>query len=236
MYRLIIEAEQKKNRQIYLNSQQIHYLQRVIRLKVGDRFIAMDGEGNSWLVSLEGDQALIREDYLNPSKELSYHLTLVTAIAKGDGFADLVRICTELGVSQIIPTLTQRTINQPSSNKVERWRKIAQEAVEQSEREIVPQILDPTPFNQVITQFTTNQSSNYICLARQKTPHLLSCLKKLTTNQIFIATGPEGGWTPEEIEIAITSGFQGVNLGQRILRSVTAPIMASSLVAAICES
>ena len=234
-YRLVIEPQQLNNQQIYLKVEQLHYLERVIRLKLGDRFIAMDGQGNSWLASLRGSQALILETLVTPVTELPWRLTLVTAIVKGDGFADIVRCCTELGVSEIIPTLTTRTVNQPSSHKVERWRKIAQEAVEQSERQIVPYIFDPISFSEVLKTVVLPENNNYMCVTRRTTPHLLGCLNQLNSHHIVVVTGPEGGWTTEEIEEAIASGCQEVNLGPRILRAVTAPIVASALVAARSE-
>ncbi|WP_034937913.1 16S rRNA (uracil(1498)-N(3))-methyltransferase [Gloeocapsa sp. PCC 73106] len=234
-YRLVIEPKQIQAQQIYLNLEQVHYLKRVVRLNQGDCFIAVDGEGNSWLASLDGNQAVIIESLLTPNTELPWSLTLVTAIVKGNGFDEIVRCCTELGVRVIIPTLTSRTLSQPSSHKVERWRKIAQEAVEQSERQIIPTILDPVPFTQVMGTLISREKSNYLCLTRQETPHLLTCLRESVGTEIVIATGPEGGWTATEIEEAIASGFQPVNLGNRILRAITAPIAATSLVAAVAE-
>lgn len=236
LYRIVIESEQVDHEQIYLKNEQLHYLERVVRLNLGDRFIAMDGRGNSWLVTLKDNLGVIISIFNTPLTELPWRLTLVSAIVKGDGFAEIVRCCTELGVSQIIPTLTTRTINQPSSNKVARWRKIAIEAVEQSERLIVPDISDPIPFEQVLTTVISPEKNNYLCVTRKNTPHLLNCLNELKSPEIVIMTGPEGGWTPQEIEKAIAAGCQGVNLGQRILRAVTAPIMATALVAARSES
>jgi len=236
LYRVVIEPQQRENQHIYLKIEQLHYLERVVRLNRGDRFLVMDGRGNCWLASLEGNQALIVENFTPPPNELPWSLTLVTAIVKGDGFSDIVRSCTELGVTRIIPTLTSRTLNQPSSNKVERWRKIALESVEQSERKILPQIITPMSFSEVLQRVVSPHSSNYICLARGDTPHLLQCLQQSSHTELIIATGPEGGWTTEEVSMAIAAGFQGVNLGKRILRAITAPIAAATLVAAVAES
>ena len=87
------------------------------------------------------------------------------------------------------------------------------------------------------------QQKKYICTARGDSPHLLACVsdQKYTVEQekpcqIWLATGPEGGWTEKEIELATEAGFQTVSLGKRILRSVTAPIFALSVVAAALES
>ena len=158
------------------------------------------------------------------------------ALPKGNGFDDVVRACTELGVANIVPVLSDRTLLNPSPQKLERWRRIAIEATEQSERTIIPTILEPTSFKAALSLFTTEQK--YICEGRGNNPHLLSYLQhqsKITNNQIIIAIGPEGGWTETELELAIASGYQPVSLGKRILRAITAPTVALSLISALHE-
>ena len=137
-------------------------------------------------------------------------------------------------MNQLQPLISDRTILKPSPNKLKRWRKIAQEAAEQSERQIVPHIFEPVKFIAAIKQNTSNQDK-YICVARGDTPTLWSCLQQQTPSEIVIATGCEGGWTDGEVEQAIAVGFQPVSLGNRILRAITAPIVASSIVTAIIE-
>jgi 16S rRNA (uracil1498-N3)-methyltransferase len=164
--------------------------------------------------------------------ELPVSITLIVALPKGNGFDEVLRCCTELGVTTIAPVLSDRTLLQPSPQKLERWRRIATEAAEQSERAFVPTILEPVAFSQSLS-FTN--SHKYICEARGNFPHLKDCLPEQRQGTIVIATGPEGGWTEQEIKSAIASGFQGVSLGRRILRAVTAPVVALSLVSAACE-
>jgi 16S rRNA (uracil1498-N3)-methyltransferase len=283
LQRLVISPPQRQNQQILLTDSQQHYLVRVLRLSKGDRFIAMDGQGNWWLSELMANltQATIIES-IPIQTELPCAITLIAAMPKGSGFEDIISSATELGVTCILPVKSDRTILNPSSRKLERWRRIAQEAAEQSERQIVPTILDPLDFTSAIKQGIDSTTHRYICVARGNVPHLLNCLPKLevidqgdgedkgdedgfsqirvTTNDnsetrpyiqnpvpdersegskrpiIAIVTGPEGGWTPQEIEQAIAAGFQPVSLGHRILRAVTAPLMALSLIAASLET
>lgn len=283
LQRLVISPTQRQNQQILLTESQQHYLVRVLRLTEGDRFIAMDGQGNWWLSELMANltQATIIES-IPIQTELPYVITLIAAMPKGSGFEDIISAATELGVTDIIPIKSDRTILNPSPRKLERWRRIAQEAAEQSERQIVPTIVDPLDFTSAIKQVIDSTTHRYICVARGNVPHLLNCLPKLevidqgdgenkgdeggfsnirvTTNDhsetnpyiqnpvpdersegskrpiITIATGPEGGWTPQEIEQAIAAGFQPISLGHRILRAVTAPLMALSLIAASLET
>lgn len=238
LQKLAIAPTQIKNDQIVLTNEQQHYLVRVLRLREGDRFIAIDS-GKWWLVSLEETTTTGKiEEALLLETELPVTVTLMIALPKGNAFDDVVRQVTELGVNCIAPVISDRTIINPSSQKIERWRRIAQEAAEQSERQIVPNILDPVSFSTALSETSVkNCQSKYICVTRSDSPHLLNCLQSLQNfpSSIVIATGSEGGWTEAEVEQALNCGFQPVSLGRRILRAVTAPVCALSLIAAVWE-
>ena len=231
MYRLVVKAEQIKSEQINLDSQQLHYLLRVLRLHNGDRFIALDGVGQSWLAEITDNSARIIEA-IAIQTELPVSLSLITALPKGSGYEQVLRCCTELGVSNFMPVISDRTIVKPKPNKVDRWRKIIIEAAEQSERQIVPNILEPVKFQKAIAQTKPTQNK-YICVARGDIPTLWQSMNAQTPSEIVIATGCEGGWTDDEIEQAISLGFQPISLGKRVLRAVTAPIAATSIVTAM---
>lgn len=226
---------------ITLTSEQQHYLSRVLRLKSGDRFVAIVPGDRWWLSSLErqpsGELAAIALESLDVRTELPIAITLIAALPKGNGFDEVVRSCTELGVSTIQPIASDRTLLSPSPQKLERWRRIILEAAEQSERQTLPFLHDPLPFAEAIARFQTLDRC-YICLARGDRPSLLRCLQTAnggTLETIAIAVGPEGGWTPTEVERAIAAGFQPVSLGRRVLRAVTAPIVALSAISALYE-
>lgn len=238
LQRIAIAPSQFQQGQILLTKDQQHYLGRVLRLREGDRFIAMDGKGKWWLAQLEGEQAQVLEP-LTVETELPISITLIVALPKGNGFDEVVRCCTELGVACIAPVLSDRTLLYPSPQKLERWRRIAAEAAEQSERSFVPTILEPVAFNTGLSSIMSDLSliniQKYICVARGDSPHLKDCLQHKQEGTIIVTTGPEGGWTAKEIESAIAAGFQPVSLGRRILRAVTAPVVALSLITAACE-
>lgn len=235
LQRITIAPSQLQNQQIFLTSQQQHYLMRVLRLQAGDRFIAMNGQGCWWLAKLEGEQAQILES-IAVQNELPVTVTLMVALPKGNGFDEVVRQATALGVTSIIPVISDRTLLHPSPQKLDRWRRIAAEAAEQSERQILPTILEPIPFT---TSLKLSQDSfpdsQYICVPRDSYPHLLECLQASKQKTIAIATGPEGGWTDAEVQQACAASFQPVSLGRRILTAVLAPIVALSVLAAAVE-
>ena len=250
LQRLAVTATQICDRTIDLTKEQQHYLNRVLRLQAGDRFIAMDGRGHWWSAVLEvretGLFASIAEE-IAVNRELPVQVTLMAALPKGNGFDEVVRQAAELGVASIVPVTSDRTLLKPSSQKVDRWKRIAAEAAEQSERQIVPTILEPLSFNIAVKD--CGQKYRFICVARGENRHLWDCLVSLEPPglplirgepdgeelSIVIATGPEGGWTDGEVERAIELGFEAVSLGSRILRAVTAPIVALSLVGAAFE-
>ncbi|MBK1987846.1 16S rRNA (uracil(1498)-N(3))-methyltransferase [Sphaerospermopsis aphanizomenoides BCCUSP55] len=233
LQRITINPSQLQQTQLLLTHQQQHYLFRVLRLQDGDKFIAMDGIGKWWLTQLTGETGQVLE-LLEVKTELPVSITLMVALPKGNGFDDVVRCCTELGVTCIIPVLSDRTLLNPSPQKLERWQRIASEAAEQSERAFVPTILEPVTFSSVLSECAANH--RYLCEARSDYPHLTKVLNNNhLSGEITIAIGPEGGWTDQEIEMAIDKSFQPVSLGRRILRAVTAPVVALSLIAAACE-
>ncbi|WP_293332807.1 16S rRNA (uracil(1498)-N(3))-methyltransferase [Microcoleus sp. CAWBG58] len=267
LQRLAINPAQMCDRTINLTVEQQHYLHRVLRLNQGDRFIAMDGRGHWWSAVLEAQEtgliASITEE-IAVNRELPATVTLIAALPKGNGFDEVVRQAVELGVTNIVPVTSDRTLLKPSPQKVDRWRRIAAEAAEQSERQIVPTVLEPIPFDLAVSDCC--QKHRFICVARGDNRHLWDCLignleppqpPLLRGEQdgekppqpplirgeqdyrgelsIVIAIGPEGGWTDGEVERAIEFGFEPVSLGRRILRAVTAPMVALSLVGAAFE-
>ncbi|MBF2027723.1 MAG: 16S rRNA (uracil(1498)-N(3))-methyltransferase [Oscillatoriales cyanobacterium C42_A2020_001] len=241
LQRLVIDPARIQSPTIWLTADQHHYLTRVLRLKAGDHFVAMDGQGHSWLVTLElthPPQASIVET-VEVQTELPIAITLVVALPKGNTLDDVVRQATELGVSCIAPVISDRTLLNPSSQKLERWRRIAQEAAEQSERQQVPTILEPIAFTDHLQKVAQSSlaSPHYLCATRHNAPHLLPLLSSHSypPPALSIAIGPEGGWTEPELNDAIAAGYQPVSLGSRILRAVTAPIVALSMIVAVYE-
>jgi 16S rRNA (uracil1498-N3)-methyltransferase len=230
LQRITIQPSQFQDSQIALTPQQQHYLLRVLRLREGDKFIAMDGIGKWWLAQLAGEQAQVLES-LGVETELPVAITLMVALPK-NGFDDVVRACTELGVACILPMLSDRTLLNPSPQKLERWRRIAAEAAEQSERAFVPTILEPVPFSTALQECTVKH--RYICEARGDYPHLKNVISS-TSGEIAIAIGPEGGWTAKELEIALKAEFEPISLGRRILKAVTAPVFILSLLGSFFE-
>lgn len=237
MQRITLTPDQTVSDTLYLTRDQTHYLQRVLRLKAGDKFIAQDGQGQQWqsqLGTVPG-QALILAKLIPAKRPAS--LELAAALPK-TGFDDVVRQATELGVTHIQPLLSKRTLLNPSPKKLERWQRIAQEASEQCERSYVPAIAPPVKLARWLQQ-ESKYTGNYFCVARVNAPGLLPCVQALLSDfpqqSIRVVIGPEGGWTAEEITDAIAYGYQETSLGSGILRATTASLTALAIISSVRE-
>ncbi len=233
MQRLVVsEAQFADVSRVNLTAEQRHYLLSVLRLRAGDRLIVLNGLGPAWVGELTETEEIQLIESQHLQTECPIPVKLVAALPK-NGFDEVVRCCTELGVTQIYPVISERTILKPSENKLKRWRKIATEAAEQSERAIVPKIETPQPFLTLLETLSPEQT--YLCGAREKSLHLLDALPKTLPPEITVLIGPEGGWTETEIQKAIAKNIPVVSLGSSILRAVTASITAIALVNSYCR-
>lgn len=239
LQRITLDSEQVLSDTLQLTPAQQHYLCRVLRLKSGDRFLALNGKGQQWLATLTDTDAIAQiVSQIAPPEPQAPPVMLLAALPKGNGFDEVVRQATEIGVAQIVPIISERTLLRPSAQKLNRWHRIATEAAEQSERLVVPAISTPMSFGDSLKLKAS--AVGLICVARSP---------KLTANEpvppvalshyltqhdwpspLAIAIGPEGGWTRAEVEAAIAVDYHPVTLGSSILRAVTASIVALALV------
>ena len=196
------------------------------------------------LVSLDIAEIIAK---LENNSELVTQITLGIAMPKGSNIESVIRQTTELGVRQIVPLFSDRTILKPDNEigkqKRDRWQRIAEEAAELSLRNYVPEISLPQTFRSWLSEIANSSSPilKYICVTSPDAPHLLidlqkTSLQKTDYQQIAIATGCEGGWTAKEEQIAIAAGFVAVSLGDRVLSAVTAPVVALSIVSAFLDT
>lgn len=235
MQRLTVAPSQIQAQRLILTPEQYHYLRRVLRLGVGDRFVAIDGAGRAWEASLLDAEAQIITAIDLPTRELPVTVHLAIAMPKGNGLDDVVRACTELGAHHFHPVTSDRTLLQPSTSRQQRWQKIAQEATEQCERAVTPQVHPALPWREVMAQA---QGCRYLCVTRHPAPSLFGALRGLelaALGDLWLAIGPEGGWSDREVAQGVNLGWQTISLGPRILRTITAPVAAMAALGAFWE-
>ena len=169
-------------------------------------------------------------------------VTLVMAVYKFDHLEWAIEKATELGVAAVAPVIARRTdkhLAEAAKARVERWRRIVQEAAQQSRRSDVPAVYDPTLLS---TRVRAASEATRIVLAEQeRTTTLRNALDEALAAAetemptLEIAVGPEGGWAPEEEALFDANGWRAASLGPRILRAETAAISALAVVASYLE-
>ena len=234
MPRIYIPPERIGDEGISLQSKEARYILAVLRLGPGDEVTVFDGEGREYRTALfddyEGGVYLSIQEELNPERESPVRITLGQGLLKGEKMKFVIQKATELGVDRIIPLVSSRSIplveGERETLRIERWRRIAQEAAKQCGRTVVP---DVTQIHELDDFFSQGEGTRMILWEEEPTP-LREVIEKIDPKRgITLLIGPEGGFSEDEVSTAQGSGFLVAGLGQRILRAETASLSVLSI-------
>jgi 16S rRNA (uracil1498-N3)-methyltransferase len=214
-----------------LLEQEFLHATKVLRHKVGDMIHCIDGLGTRYDAVIETIEknslsAKIIETHVQdlPKTPVSIAISLTKT---ADRFEHFLEKSTELGISEILPMVTQRTVSRPNlhkrEGKNERWEKIILSACKQSQRYHCPTLHPIQRFADVLKRTDDLKLIPYEFSTKQGLPSMIA-------KRVLFLIGPEGGFTPEEVVIAKTHGFKEISFGKTILRVDTAGIFALSLV------
>ena len=191
----------------------------VLRMADGDRLVLLPGDGSQALCRLDGADCVVEERSAVAS-EPRHRLAVAQALLKGDALEEVVQHATEIGVAAFQLIVTERCVaREISPRRLERLRAIAREAAEQSERGIVPPIAEPVPLREAL------QPGSVLLYER----HDGTRLAALEPPPVVII-GPEGGFSPAEVDAAGQAGVTIASLGPRILRSQTVAVAAAAVI------
>lgn len=220
LHRFYTDRDLPKNL-IYTQENHIHQWYHVFRYVAGDTLILFgDGYEHTYeIVSLSKKTAELREVNTQPSKMQPAQHYLALALIKKDNFELALQKCTEIGVTNFMPIISERSEQQMYSK--DRLLKILIEATEQSGWGRVPTLTDPITFDTLLLQ-----NERKILFHTSGIPYIYT--KKDGASIVII--GPEGGWTDTELETAHRSGVEVYNLPLGILRAETAAIVCSALI------
>ncbi len=213
----------------------IRHLVRVLRMQKGEELFVSDGEGGGYIgaieqVSKDRITLKIKKTYERQKKEdQKVRITLACAIPKNTGFEDIVDKCTQLGVDEIIPILTERTLVEKAvfEKKSGRLKRIIVAAAKQSGALFLPQLRAPQLFDDLIRSV-----GNFdLCLIpnlSSKPLSLKDSVSDFNGRRLMVMIGPEGDFSEQEIDRAFQAGCKGVDLGSSVLRVDTAAIAVVS--------
>ncbi|MBI1804212.1 MAG: 16S rRNA (uracil(1498)-N(3))-methyltransferase [Ignavibacteriae bacterium] len=221
----------------FIDAEEFSHLVHVMRKKEGDEIMIVDGCGHAFEARIDevkkkAARGTIARSYANHN-EPQVDVTIAVGVLKNPSKFDfLVEKVTELGVRQIVPLLTDRTI--PTHAKVDRWQKLALAAMKQSGRSYLPRVQELTSLDDLIRR-DDPFDFKIIAHERAESSALFPGTLAKKAQSILLLIGPEGGFSGEEVEKCLASGFLLVYLGDRRLRTETAAIVATTLTL-LCNS
>lgn len=218
--------EADESPRVVLEGTEANHLLRVLRLKTGDEVVLFDGRGREAnaeiaAVSKRSAELQLLTGWMR-QRETAPQIILGTAAPKGDRFRWLVEKATELGVTRLVPLVTQRSVVDPGAGKLEKMQQTVIAACKQSGRCSLMQIDAPTAWAEFVSQEITGRTAFVAHLSRDRPSG--SEIAAVKGDTIVLAIGPEGGWTDPEIELATQAGAKLVGLGSHTLRIETAAI------------
>lgn len=224
--RSFLDAPLAVGQEMLLPEQSGNHIVRVLRLQNGDMFHVFNGDGHDYvaeIIGVEKKGAKIRiVSCIEVRNESPLRIHLFQSIARGDKMDWILQKATELGVSAFTPIISDRTEvrleGERSDKKLSHWLGVIRSACEQSGRTHIPQLHLPIAINQLSLKLNTAQA-----LYLEPTAKL--CIKEISANleqELFLAIGPEGGFSERDTHLLENAGFRGLKIGPRILRTETA--------------
>jgi 16S rRNA (uracil1498-N3)-methyltransferase len=234
-----VNPEDVKKDSLKITGEEAKHILSVLRYGSRDVIDVVDGCGTKYEVRIDE----ISRDFLEGSilsrtqmeNEPKSHLTLAQAVCRRERMDFLIEKTTEIGVSSIIPIITERNTVKISKvsrerKKIDRWRKIAIAAMKQSLRTVLPEIHEIIKFDRLLSKIKDFDISLIASLDKDS-KSLKQCIQlKKGVKSVLLVVGPEAGFTEEELSKAKARGAIPISLGSRRLRTETAGVVFSSLV------
>jgi 16S rRNA (uracil1498-N3)-methyltransferase len=238
--RVYVDAPLEAGTRITLEGSAASHLTRVLRLRVGEALTLFNGEGGEYAASIDkahgGAVTVAVGEHRAQERESPLALTLAQGVSRGERMDLVVQKATELGVTQLVPLLTEHGVvrfdAQQAHRKLNHWHAIAIAACEQSGRNRLPEVMAPATLRDFLRAGAEADPAGKGVPTRL----LLSPAAALRIDdvprpvaRITVLIGPEGGLAEAEQEAAVAAGFTAVRLGPRVLRTETAAIAALTL-------
>ncbi|MGF6948376.1 16S rRNA (uracil1498-N3)-methyltransferase [Neobacillus sp. B4I6] len=215
-----------------------HHIVKVMRMQLGDQIICVDPEGKQAVCALAEitDTSVVADvvQWKDIGSELPISITIASGLPKGDKLEWIIQKGTELGAHQFLPFSAARSVvkwdEKKAAKKIDRWKKIAKEAAEQSHRAFLPEVSSAISFKELLSK---SKDFDYKLVAFEEesrngeTSVFASTLNKMSKgNSLLLVFGPEGGLSDTEVQQLKNNDFAVCGLGPRILRTETAPLYA----------
>jgi len=228
--RVYVDAALSPGGTVALPPDTASHLAKVLRARTGDEIVLFNGDGREFdgrVDTVRGSRVTAAVgDGREVDRESPLRITLVQCLPRGDRMDLIVQKATELGVSRIVPVLSQRSVvrldKSQTESKIAHWRAVAVSACEQCGRNRLPAIDSAQPLLNYLGGSPSGSPGRWVFEPDSYPP----AQGVAATGPVEIAIGPEGGFAPDELEAFRVAGFAQAGLGPRILRAETAAIAA----------
>lgn len=230
--RLYLEHTLEARQTLTLTDRQAHYVARVLRMGSGRPLTVFNGEGGEFSAHiLDVDKKAVTleiGEHLAENRQSPLEIELAIGLSRGERWDLVLQKATELGVTRLVPLVTERTEvklkGERLGKKQAHWQQICISACEQCQRNILPQLDSVCTLDDYLPR--ARGAEKYV-LHHRDSRHLDASAAPASVSLLI---GPEGGLSDTEIEAARRAGFSPLTLGPRVLRTETAPIVALSVV------
>lgn len=226
-------VSKKEENSFIMGEADSYHIVKVMRMKIGNT-IEVVYNNMEYLCKITAFTPNVKCEIIETiegKKRKIPRVSIAQSLVKEQKMDYILQKSTELGVEEIIPISTERSIikvEEKEKKKLERWKKVVKEASEQSKRSAIPVIKDIKNINSLI-----NEKYDYklVCSVNEKSKTIKSILSKVNiSDTILFVIGPEGGLSKKEEGILLENGFQAVTLGDNILRTETASLFVLSVI------
>jgi len=230
---------------VVLTGDNYHHIKNVLRLAKGDEILVKTGGNLSYLCSVsefeENKVICSVKDIFEADTELPIRVSVFQGIPKGDKMELVIQKCTELGASEIIPVMTERSIvrldDKKKKSKLARWEKVALGASEQSRRSKVCLVSEPVTFEEALAKAADFDHLIFPYECAEGFAFTRKVFSEIMPGEsVALFIGPEGGFSNKEAQLAEAAGVKTVTLGRRILRTETAAIFVLSVLGFLTEA
>lgn len=239
MRRFFVEEITPTTDSLSLTGKEARYISKVLRMKKGEKLTIMDGKGQlfeSIVEDLDYKEVKVRiNKSISPPPPSPIEIRLAQALIRSNSMDYLIQKLTELGINSIHLFYSERTVIRLKPghlrNKMDRWMEIMKSACRQCGRVTLPTLNPPLPFEEIIKNAPDKDTLKILLWENEETLDLKGVLRSMgPLPHTLVMVGPEGGFTPNEINQAREAGFQIISLGGRILRTETAAVSLISII------
>jgi len=237
MYQFFVEDEQIANDLVMIEGSDVNHIRNVLRMKGGEKVRVSSTSGRNFFGTIDRITESVVEVHITEETasdtELPCRIVLFQGLPKNDKMELIIQKAVELGAAEVIPVAMKNCVvkldAKKAAAKTARWQEIAKSAAKQSKRSRIPAVREPVNYREAVALAEELD----VVLLPYENEHALSLRRAVgeaAFETVSIMTGPEGGFSEDEVRLAQEAGMQICTLGPRILRCETAPLCALSAV------